>query len=68
MTNTKTLDDYMNDPDIIDEPMALREIHAIRLKIYDETKGMTAAEYNSYVHERASRFLSSENPQTTTIP
>lgn len=68
MTNTKTLDDYMNDPDIIDEPMALREIHAIRLKIYDETKGMTASEYNSYVHERASRFLFSENPQTTNIP
>lgn len=65
MTNKKTLDDYMNDPDIIDEPMALREIHAIRLMIYDETKGMSIAEYNAYVHERAARFLSTEQPQET---
>ncbi len=57
----KTLDDYMNDPEIIHEPMALREIHAIRLKIYDETKDMTMTEYNAYVHERASHFLSPDN-------
>ncbi len=53
MTNKKILDDYMNDLDIIDEPTALREIHAIRLKIQDERKGMTSAEYNAVVHERA---------------
>ena len=34
----KSLSEYMNDPDIVDEPMVLREIHAIRLRIYDETK------------------------------
>jgi len=54
---TKTLDDYMNDPDIVDEPMPLREIHAIRLKIYDETRGMTDAEYNDLVRRRATAFL-----------
>jgi len=53
----KTLDDYMNDPDIVDEPMPLQEIHAIRLKIHDETKDMTPEEYGAYVHRRAMRFL-----------
>jgi len=37
----KTSLDYMNDPDIVNEPMALREIHAIRLLIQDETKDLT---------------------------
>jgi hypothetical protein len=64
MKTKKTLDDYMNDPDIINEPMALREIHAIRLKIHDERKGMSIAEYNALVRERSSHFLSSENSQT----
>jgi hypothetical protein len=30
MKTKKTLGGYMDDPDIINEPMALREIHAIR--------------------------------------
>jgi hypothetical protein len=38
----------MNDPKIIDEPTPLREIHAIRLKIYDDTKNMTQEEVVSY--------------------
>ncbi len=63
----KTIDDYMNDPDIINEPMALREIHAIRLKIYDKTKDMTSAEKTAYYRERSDHFLSGENPQTPTI-
>jgi hypothetical protein len=54
---TKTLDDYMNDPDIAHEPMALREIHAIRLKIHDETKGMTSEEYGAYVRRGAKEVL-----------
>ncbi|MDR0474173.1 MAG: hypothetical protein LBH43_10945 [Treponema sp.] len=58
---TKTLDDYLNDPDLANEPEALREIHAIRLKIRDERKGMTTAEYNSVVHKRAAAFLASLN-------
>ena len=45
---TKALDYYMNDPDIADEPSALREVHAIRLMIYDETKDMTAEERTAY--------------------
>jgi hypothetical protein len=57
----KTLDDYMNDPDIINEPSALREVHAIRLMIQDETKGMTATERTAYHRERANRFFCSDN-------
>ena len=37
----KTYIDYMNDPDIINEPIPLREIHAIRLLIQEETKDLT---------------------------
>jgi len=49
--NTNSLDRYMNDPEIINEPMPLREIHAIRLKIYNETKNMTADERRAYYAE-----------------
>ena len=44
----KTLVDYMNDPSVVNEPMPLREVHAIRLMIYDETKDMTPAERTAY--------------------
>jgi len=54
---TKTIDDYLKDPDLADEPSALREIHAARLMIQDETKGMTAAEKTAYYHEAAARFF-----------
>jgi len=39
---------YMNDPEIVDEPMALREVHAIRLMIYNDTKKMTPIERKAY--------------------
>ena len=47
----KTLDDYLNDPDLANEPSALREVHAIRLMIHDEIKGMTTAERTAYYNE-----------------
>ena len=47
----KTLNDYMNDPSVVDEPMPLREVHAIRLMIYDETKDMTSAEKTTYYND-----------------
>jgi len=59
----KTLDDYMKDPDLAREPEALREVHAIRLKLQDERKGMTAAEYNAVVRQRAARFLAPDSPE-----
>lgn len=59
---TKTLDDYMNDPDIINEPSALREVHAARFMIQDEIKDMTAEERTAYYHEAAKRFFASSLP------
>jgi hypothetical protein len=47
----------MNAPELAGEPRALREVHAMRLKIHDETQGMTAAEHTAYFHEGAARFL-----------
>jgi len=56
----KTLDDYLNDPDLANEPSALREVHAARLMIQDETKGMTAEEHTAYYHGSAVRLLGKE--------
>ena len=61
----KTIDDYFNDPDIINEPSALREVHAIRLKIYDETKEMTIAEKSAYFRKRAAQAMESFGLKTT---
>ena len=62
----KTVQDYLNDPRIVNAPDTagalepMREVHAIRLKIHDERKGMTPAEYNAIVHQRAAMFLASD--------
>jgi hypothetical protein len=56
----KTLDDYLNAPDLANEPSALREVHAVRLMIQDETKGMTASERTAYYHESAAQFFATD--------
>ncbi len=43
---------YMDDPEITHEPTPLREVHAIRLMMYDETKNMSPTELNAY-YEKA---------------
>ena len=53
----KTLDDYLNDPDLANEPQSLREVHAARFIIQDETKEMTAEERTAYYHEATTRFF-----------
>ena len=53
----KDLDFYMNDPDIVDEPLPLRQVHAIRLQIRDETKDMTPEERAKYAAEEVKEFL-----------
>ncbi|MDR1702136.1 MAG: hypothetical protein LBR56_05120 [Sporomusaceae bacterium] len=42
------LEQYLNGPEIANEPMPLREVHAIRLKIYAETKDLTPTERKTY--------------------
>ena len=64
----KTLDDYMNDPDIINEPSALREVHAIRLMIQDETKDMTTDELKAYYNAGTVRFLGQETAARLLVP
>jgi hypothetical protein len=54
---TRTIDEYMNDPEIIREPAAMREIHAIRLKIYDEIKDMTSSEQTEYFNKKSAAYL-----------
>jgi hypothetical protein len=53
----KTLADYLNHPEIVNEPMALREIHAIRLMQQDETKDMTTEQRQEYAHRKAMAFF-----------
>ncbi|MDR0656065.1 MAG: hypothetical protein LBG22_07095 [Treponema sp.] len=49
----KTISDYMNDPDILKMPEYLREIHAARRLIHDETAGMTTGEEAEYLKKKA---------------
>ena|GEM_PF-1625926 len=51
----KTLDHYMNDASVISVQMPLREIKAIRLMIYDETKDMTPTEKTVYYNDSVKR-------------
>jgi hypothetical protein len=53
----KSLDYYMNDPDIADEPMGLREVHAIRLMIADEIKDLNFDERREYFSAGAKEFF-----------
>jgi hypothetical protein len=53
----KTLETYMNDPDIVNEPMPLREVHAIRLMLYDETKDMTPEEHTAYINRQTDKVI-----------
>jgi hypothetical protein len=55
-----TLEDYMDDARVINDPMPLREVHAIRLMIYDRTKNMTPAMrtqyYNNSIDEAQKKY------------
>jgi hypothetical protein len=59
----KTVKDYMNDPRILEDqeimeaPECIREIHAIRLKLQDETAGMTVEEHVDYVNKKGKEIL-----------
>jgi hypothetical protein len=47
----------MNESSIAHEPMPLREIHAIRLMIHDETKSMTLEERLAFRKKRADAVM-----------
>jgi len=49
----KTIDDYMDDPIIVKMPEYLREIHAARRMLQDETRDMTPEEQSAYLHNEA---------------
>jgi hypothetical protein len=59
----KTVQEYMNDPRLLNDPgMAgalepIREIHAIRLKLQDETAGITPEEVADFYNKKAEAFL-----------
>jgi len=59
----KTIIDYMNDPRLINDPdMAgalepIREIHAARLMLQDETAGMSSAEKIAFINARGKETL-----------
>jgi hypothetical protein len=59
----KTVEDYMNDPRLLNDPeMAgalepIREIHAARLMLQDETIGMTSTEKVSFINARGKETL-----------
>jgi hypothetical protein len=56
----KTFDDYMNDPDIINEPMGLRITHAMRFKVQDDIKDMTIEEQIAYYNRRRTENIQQE--------
>jgi hypothetical protein len=61
----KTMQDYMNDPRILNDmglmngPEEIRIIHAARLRLQDETAGMTTAERSAYLKKKTMDAFSS---------
>ncbi|MDR2741741.1 MAG: hypothetical protein LBB98_06255 [Treponema sp.] len=59
----KRVQEYMNDPRLLNDPGMLealepvKEIHAIRLKIQDETAGMTTAERINFINNKGREAL-----------
>jgi hypothetical protein len=53
----KTIEDYLHDPEIEKMPEYLREIHAARRLIQDETAGMTVAEETEYHRKQAEKLF-----------
>jgi hypothetical protein len=57
----KTIDEYMNDPRILNDPYMedgpVKEIHAARLMLMDETAEMTVQERCDYLNNKARETL-----------
>ncbi|MDR0936363.1 MAG: hypothetical protein LBM98_06790 [Oscillospiraceae bacterium] len=50
----RDLEYYMNEPDLINEPMPMREVYAIKHMIYDEIKDMSFDERSAYFRRDSS--------------
>jgi hypothetical protein len=60
----KTVQDYLNDPRLLNDPFMdedtpepIKELRAIRLKIQDETEGMSPKEHVEYFNKRGREIL-----------
>jgi hypothetical protein len=53
----KTIEDYLHDPEIEKMPEYLREIHAARRLIQDETAGMTVEEEAAYHRKKTEKLF-----------
>jgi hypothetical protein len=53
----KTIEDYLHDPAIEKMPEYLREIHAARRLIQDETTGMTVEEEAAYHRKNTEKLF-----------
>ncbi|MDR0761273.1 MAG: hypothetical protein LBF74_14375 [Treponema sp.] len=56
----KTVQDYMNDPRLFEEPEMdepIRKIHAARLMLQDETAGMSGVEKAAFINARSRETL-----------
>jgi hypothetical protein len=49
---------YLEDPELADEPMPMREVHAIRLAMHEETKHMTPEEHTRRVNAQVQKLMS----------
>jgi hypothetical protein len=56
----KTINDYMGDPRLLEEPEMdepIRNIHAVRLMLQDETSGMSGTEKAAFINARGRETL-----------
>jgi hypothetical protein len=60
----RTFQDYMETPEIVDEPLFLREVHAARLMIQDETRDRTPEDRAAYFNQQSAELLTSAPAST----
>ncbi|MDR1470214.1 MAG: hypothetical protein LBT00_13095 [Spirochaetaceae bacterium] len=63
----RTFSDYLSTPEIVDEPLYLREVHAARLKMHDERKGMSGKEFVDSLNARYADVLKRYGPRVARL-